>query len=50
MSKVLLVITVVVGRSQREVARAYGVSQGWVSFAAMEPRVCSEKSKIFIPK
>ncbi len=33
MSKARLVITAVVveGRSQREVARAYGVSQGWVS-------------------
>ena len=33
MSKARLVITAVVveGRSQGEVARAYGVSQGWVS-------------------
>jgi transposase len=50
MSKARLVITAVVveGRSQREVARAYGVSQGWVSRlvaryraegeAAFEPR------------
>src|SRR5215469_14795164 len=50
MSKTRLVITVVVteGRSQGEVARAYGVSQGWVSRlvaryraegeAAFEPR------------
>ena len=50
MSKVRLVITAVVveGRSQGEVARAYGVSQGWVSRlvaryraegeAAFEPR------------
>ena len=50
MSKARLVITAVVveGRSQREVARAYGVSQGWVSKlvaryrqdgeAAFEPR------------
>ena len=50
MSKARLVITAVVveGRSQGEVARAYGVSQGWVSRlvaryradgeAAFEPR------------
>src|ERR1700744_6587694 len=50
MSKARLVITAVVveGRSQREVARAYGESQGWVSRlvaryraegqAAFEPR------------
>ena len=50
MSKARLVITAVVveGRSQSEVARAYGVSQGWVSKlvaryraegeAAFEPR------------
>src|ERR1700759_825383 len=50
MSKARLVITAVVveGRSQGEVARAYGVSQGWVSKlvaryraegeAAFEPR------------
>jgi transposase len=33
MSKARLVITAVVmeGRSQGEVARAYGVSQGWIS-------------------
>ena len=33
MSKAKLVITAVVveGRSQSEVARAYGVSKGWVS-------------------
>jgi transposase len=33
MSKARLVITAVIveGRSQGEVARAYGVSQGWVS-------------------
>ncbi|KQH76235.1 hypothetical protein AO501_09480 [Mycobacterium gordonae] len=33
MSKALLVITAVVveGRSQSEVAREYGVSQGWIS-------------------
>jgi len=50
MSKARLVITAVVteGRSQSEVARAYGVSQGWISRlvaryraegeAAFEPR------------
>src|ERR1700761_4519212 len=56
MSKARLVITAVVveGRSQREVARAYGVSQGWVSKlvaryraegqAAFEPRLRRPKN------
>src|SRR4249920_1656644 len=56
MSKARLVITAVVteGRSQGEVARAYGVSQGWVSKllaryraegeAAFEPRSRRPKS------
>src|SRR5580692_11403043 len=56
MSKARLVITAVVteGRSQGEVARAYGVSQGWVSRlvaryraegeAAFEPRSRRPKS------
>jgi transposase len=55
MSRARLVITAVVveGRSQAEVARAYGVSPGWVSRlvaryraegdAAFEPRSCRPK-------
>jgi transposase len=49
MSKARLVITAVVveGRSQREVARAYGVSQGWVSrlVAGTRPRARRRSSR-----
>jgi transposase len=46
MSKARLVITAVVteGRSQGEVARAYGVSQGWVSRLAARYRAEGEEA------
>jgi transposase InsO family protein len=50
MSKARLVITAVVveGRSQREVARAYGVSQGWVS--RLVARYRAEGEAAFAPR
>jgi transposase len=50
MSKARLVITAVVveGRSQREVARAYGVSQGWVS--RLVARYRAEGQAAFAPR
>jgi len=50
MSKARLVITAVVieGRSQGEVARAYGVSQGWVS--RLVGRYRSEGEAAFEPR
>ena len=50
MSKARLVITAVVveGRSQGEVARAYGVSQGWVS--KLVARYRAEGEAAFTPR
>ena len=50
MSKARLVITAVVaeGRSQGEVARAYGVSQGWVS--RLVARYRAEGESAFEPR
>ena|SRR5437588_4361144 len=46
MSKARLVITAVVleGRSQREVARAYGISQGWISRLVARYRLEGEQA------
>jgi transposase len=50
MSKARLAITAVVveGRSQGEVARAYGVSQGWVS--RLVARYRAEGEAAFLPR
>ena len=50
MSKARLIITAVVveGRSQREVARAYGVNQSWVS--RLVARYRSEGEAAFQPR
>lgn len=50
MSKARLVITAVVaeGRSQSDVARAYGVSQGWVS--RLVARFRTEGETVFEPR